>query len=214
MKTTLLLLMLSAGAVLAEPVPPEVRQVIDTAAQVSDGRLVAFYATRVKKGFDAGPVLHDVKIGRAVRVYGFVADSLRKLGEGAPLSSLLRPLNEWAVPLLLNGKVLMLLRVEKTALIPQWHAGGYGSGWTAKQWERVCRVWPEQAGYHPTLVGNLSGQCYFAVPEKGEHNLTPLLRQSSPKVVPDSLYVHLDSSRIVMKELKYRLWVKTGFPYK
>jgi hypothetical protein len=210
LKILLVAITLSAFAIPAETVPPEVRKVIDTASGITNRRLVDYYAKSVKMGYGAGTGLSDVKIGRAVHVQELLPDSLKKLGENAPVPSVIKPLDEWAVPLLLNGKVLAMLKVEKTVFNAAWHAGGFGPGWIARQWERVSRIWPVSAGYHPVLIGNLNGQCYVYIPEKGDNNLTPLRRKVSGTGNPDSLYVSLDSSRVALKAVKYRLWARSG----
>ncbi len=210
LKIPVIILALTVCAMCAETVPPGVRQVIDTASRITNRRLADYYAKNVKRGYGAGPELTDVKIGRAIHLQELSAYSLRKLGENAPVGSVMKPLDEWIVPLLLNGKVLAMLKVEKTPLNAAWHAGGFGPGWVARQWERICRVWAASAGYHPMLIGNLNGQYYVYIPEKGDNNLTPLRRNVSGKGNQVGLYVTLDSSRIALKAVKYRLWARSG----
>ena len=183
--------MLGVGVsvVAAEKVPVEVQRVIDSAM-----------AGKYPIMLDAGFKLSDLTAGEPAHLYGFNRDSIEKLGENAPVSSVIKPLNGWVVPLLLHGKskLLFLINLNQEG---KWHVGGIGFDRYAKNWEKICQIWLESAGYHPIFVGHLMGQAYFYVPEKGDKNLTRFRSASHQSNNPDSLYANLEPGNIALKKI-------------
>jgi len=192
-------MILAVSAVVAEQAPVEVQRVIDNYLSGNDPFSASFNGDAVSMGFEAGTKLSDLKAGAPFLLHAFKIDSLQNIDENAPIGSLLKPLNEWAVPLLKNGKARILLVVSKNSMKPYWHVGRLGCTGFAIEWEKVCKAWPESAGYHPIFIGNLIGPEFFHVPEMGDYNLSYLTHATNH---PDSLYKYLKSSKTVLKELK------------
>ena len=147
MKKALIMLILGVSAVLAEKVPVEVQQLIDSAMSGKHPVMVHFNMNVPHAAYK----LSDLKAGEPIHFYWFFPDSVKKLGTNAPVSSIIKPLDEWGVPLLLNGKPKILLEISKSRTNPIWHIMGYGQGQIANGCNRVSQLWPESAGYHPFL---------------------------------------------------------------
>ena len=54
------------------------------------------------------------------------------------------------------------------------------------------------------------GDAFFYVPEKGDHNPTPLHHYGAQVNNADSLYTTLDSSNVILKELKAHMHLREG----
>jgi hypothetical protein len=189
----LVMLILGVSAVLAEQVPVEVQQVIN---DIMSGKGNYFTPPNYIK-------LSAITAGEPIHCSWFVGDSLIKLGEGAPVSSVIKPLDLWAVPLLNKDVTKVLMIIAKPPRDPKWQVLGYGHGSVGRSWEKIRQIWPESAGYHPVLIFAPSDpRGFFYIPEKGDKNLTPLTFPHRQTNNLDSLYGILDSSRVVLKEIR------------
>jgi hypothetical protein len=200
-----IMVMLGVSAILAEQVPVEVQKVIDSAISGNDAAMSSFNENAKGIGLDSGIKLSDLKAGEAIHLYWFIADSLDKLTEKAPITSVIKPLNEWMVPLMFQRKAKALLVVVKIPNSTNWQVGGYGHVGIAKRWEKICQIWPESKGYHPIFIGSLFGPSYFYIPEKGDKNLTPFTPDSHHTESIESYYSILDSSNHVLKGIRSRI---------
>ncbi len=207
MKKIMIFLMLWAvSAVMAEQVPVEVQRVIDSAMAGKIPIMNEISADPVHIGLDSGTKLSDLQAGQPIHLYGFNNDSLAKLDENAPVSSIIKPLDGWAVPLLLHGKSRLLFLIINTPPTKKWHVTGLGYSGYATDWEKICQIWPESAGYHPIFIGRLIGQAYFYIPEKGDKNLTRFTSSTHKSDNLDSLYANLESSSFnLFKKVKHHV---------
>ena len=205
MKKMVMILMLGAIAVLAEQVPVEVQQVIDNALSGKEfnQRVINFIRECRSYGFDSGSTLADIKAGTPFHLYTIDSDSLKNLTESTSVKSFIKPLNQWAVPLIQHGKPLACWLIAKTTGNPNWHIAGHGFTHWAQAWAKVSKMWPENKGYHPIYVGSGGlGPDYFYIPEKGDNNLSHLFHYGAQQNNSDSLYAALESASVVLKKLK------------
>lgn len=200
-----LMLMLGVGvsAVAAEQVPVEVQQVIDSAMAGKIPIMADFNSSYAQFGYK----LSEMQAGEPIHLYQFNYDLIKNTDVNAPVSSVIRPINEWAVPLLLHGKSQILLEIIKnTNKGGKWHVMGYGMSGYAERWEKICQIWPESKGYHPEFIGQFLGMdFYFHIPEKGDYNLTRFVHYGPNRDKLDSLIGNLEHSSIALEKIKSRL---------
>jgi hypothetical protein len=190
---------------MAEQVPVEVQRVIDSAMAGKIPIMNEISADPVHIGLDSGTKLSDLQAGQPIHLYGFNKDSLDKLDESAPVSSIIKPLKGWAVPLILHGKFRLLFLIDLNSS-EKWHVDGFGFGGYAISWQTICKIWPESKGYHPIFIGHLIGQAFFYVPEKGDKNLTRFASAMHKSDNLDSLYANLESSSFnLFKKVKHHV---------
>jgi hypothetical protein len=80
----------------------------------------------------------------------------------------------WYFPILIAGQPKAILVVDQIS--NQWQAVSLGYPYLAREWDAVCKQWPESQGYHPALITIFQAhQHVFTVPEKGADNLTLIL---------------------------------------
>ena len=81
MKKALMMLTLGIGvsAVVAEHVPVEVQQLIDSAMSGKNPNMVSFNTDAPHMGLGPGTKLSDVQAGEPIHLYWFDTDSIRKL---------------------------------------------------------------------------------------------------------------------------------------
>ena len=181
--------MLGVGlcAIAAEQVPVEVQQVIDSAKIWKGKGMSGFYDNIRYIGFDSGTKISDIKYGEPFHFYLFTMYSYVNLDANAPISSKLKPRDEWALPLFQHSELKALIWIVRSPDRPNWQVGGYGFHGYGVVWEKACKAWPESEGYHPKYVGNFWGDAFFYVPEKGVHNPTPLHHYGAQVNNADSL---------------------------
>ena len=195
MKKMVMMLLLGVSAVLAEQVPEDVQLVIDNAI---NGKYP------ISKEFiqDNLPA-SGIKAGRPFHFYWFDNDSIAKLDEKAPICSMIKPIDQWAVPLITPKNKIVLMELVKNPATGKWHVAGYGMSGYAHRWERVCKKWPDSLGYHPIFIGRFAGtQFYYTIPEKDCKNLTDFRTYGINRDKHDSLFLNLDSSRVIIKKMK------------
>jgi hypothetical protein len=158
---------------LAEETPSDVERV---ASEIMNGPLVRNAVERYATQLGIGPEakFQDIVAGKPIPQYRLDISAIDEADEDPAVSGLLAEMGVWMVPLLVDGKAVCFFWVVEES--GQWVYGGIGSSPIAKEWQRVCEAWPQQSGYNPELVfvDRLSSY-YFHVPERGDHNLTPIV---------------------------------------
>ena len=145
MKTIIIILMLGVGlcAIAAEQVPVEVQQVIDSAKIWKGKGMSGFYDNIRYIGFDSGTKISDIKYGEPFHFYLFTMYSYVNLDANAPISSKLKPRDEWALPLFQHSELKALIWIVRSPDRPNWQVGGYGFHGYGVVWEKACKAWPE-----------------------------------------------------------------------
>ncbi len=204
MNKILMILILIVSPAIAETVPVEVHQFIDSAmsgkVHSAGWGFIDYFL-----GLENGSKLSDLKAGDPIHVYRITADSVRKISADAPVMTYAKPMDVWYVPMLLHGKHVGQLIVFKPRGDPKWQIGGYGGGGISEAWEKVCKTWPKSSGYNPIYIEGPVSYYFFHVPEKGDSNLTDLFWKSMKggrRSSTDTSYRILWSSRDVIKTIK------------
>lgn len=188
-------------------VPPEVRKVIKETMN-GQNLLVDFDEKKICLGFDHTTKLADLKAGEPIPTYYLHRDSVRKMDDNTPMSKILKIPDMWTVPVLVNGKCFTTFEIWKTEKNPQWHCYDFIGGHKGHydNWQKVLEAWPESAGYHPVIVYLTMRNKLFHVPEKGDFNLTYLLRTGYDLIhLPqDTSYkVLMSSDKVIRYAKKY-----------
>ena len=125
-------------------------------------------------GFDQTDSFDAAVLGAPFLVHTITPSALRQYQSGVTVTSLLTPTSLWYFPVLIAGHPKAILVVDQ--LNHQWQAVSLGYPYVAREWDAVCKQWPESQGYHPVFIAIFQAhQHVFTVPEKGTDNLTPLL---------------------------------------
>ena len=135
-------------------------------------------------GFDQADSFDAAVLGAPFLVHTITPSALKQYQSGVTVTSLLTPTSLWYFPVLIAGHPKAILVVDQ--LNHQWQAVSLGYPYVAREWDAVCKQWPESQGYHPVFIAIFQAhQHEFTVPEKGADNLTPLLApgQQTPNVM-------------------------------
>ena len=137
-------------------------------------------------GFLPEENLGDATLGDEIPVYTIAPQGRENLME-QPVSSLLKPTDEWLYPIILQNHVRFLLQVRFDG---HDYVPGDGSRALAITYDKILAKWPVSEGFHPQLitVPNLPSY-YFTIPELPEQNITDTSRMLDydPSVSPASI---------------------------
>jgi hypothetical protein len=150
-----------------------------------------------------------IRLGEPVQIATLRADAPAMLQTNQSVPDLVGEARGWFFPVLVNGKMRIMLLVDKHG--GQWTAVSLGFPRLAREWEKVTRRWPEHAGFHPRVIASYSAnRWFFWVPEVNAANLTPIHFPTEPSVGwlgvapepdPDS-YERLGSAETELGKLK------------
>ena len=125
-------------------------------------------------GFGQTDSFDAAVLGTPFLVHTITPSALKQYQSGVTVASLLTPTTLWYFPVLIAGQPKAILVVDQIS--NQWQAVSLGYPSLAREWDTVCKQWPEFQGYHPVLITIFQAhQHVFTVPEKGNDNLTTLL---------------------------------------
>ena len=137
-------------------------------------------------GFLPDEDLKAAKLGDAIPIYR-VGLQEQDTYTGQPVSSLLKPSDEWVYPVILDNRIRFLVQVRYDG---HDYVRGLGSRALAMAYEKILDRWPASEGFHPKLVTipNLSFY-YFTIPELPDQNITDTSRMLdvSPSLSPATL---------------------------
>jgi len=160
-------------------------------------------------GFDQTDSLDAAVLGAPFLVHTITPSALRQYQAGVTVTSLLTPTSLWYFPVLIAGQPKAILVVDQ--LNNQWQAVSLGYPYVAREWDAVCKQWPESQGYHPVFIAIFQAhQHVFTVPEKGAGNLTLLLAPGqqmlnvmgqAPATGANARYATLDDAAKVIRNL-------------
>jgi len=137
-------------------------------------------------GFSSDERLSAVRLGDAIPIYRIALQGREKYA-GQPVSSLLKPADEWVYPVILDNRIRFMVQVR-------YDGHGYvrelGSRALAIEYVKILARWPASEGFHPKLV-TIPNQpfFYFTVPELPDQNITDTSRMFdiNPALSPASL---------------------------
>lgn len=163
-------LLISSG-VWAEPAPPEVVE----AARIG---LLPFLNVHPpgelqKLGFAPNDMIEKAYVGDPVMLYTITPADLFNATPETPIRSLMTPTGHWFFPVMVGGEARSILTVRR--LDGSWKAVEIGAAPMARELQKVRRLWPKSKGYDPLLIAVYQASAhFFTVPQKDDHNLTPL----------------------------------------
>jgi len=134
-------------------------------------------------GFAPDENLRSVRLGDPIPVYQ-VLQTGRSHYTGQPVTSLLKPADEWIYPIILDNHIRFMVQVRYDG---RKYVLGHGSRGLAMIYDKILERWPASEGYHPQLVINPNMPFYyFTVPELSEPNLTDTSRmlEFNPSLTP------------------------------
>jgi hypothetical protein len=182
----------------AQQIPVEVQKIMDDYKKNPTGGF-GFNAARELYKFDAAIHASDIEIGVPFQEYYFVNDSLYKLSDTVPVTSVISP-GPWRIPIRANGKFIYALLVSN-----------YKAPWrlVAMQgpprfWQKMRETWPEATGNNPIII--MKGlHSFLHFPQQGKYNLFYLAADysnDSLSMITSRDVSKLDDSRKILKFLK------------
>jgi len=137
-------------------------------------------------GFSPDENLKAARLGDAIPVYRIALQDREKYA-GQPVSSLLKPSDEWVYPIILENRIRYFVEVR-------YDGHGFvrelGSRALAMAYDKILARWPASEGFHPKLI-TVPNQSfyYFTIPELPDQNITDTSRMfdMNPALSPASL---------------------------
>jgi len=222
MKKVLIMLILGAiSVVTAENVPTDVIKVMNDFMSGNSPHSSTFTGMAAAWGLDSGTStqLSDLKAGDPIHMYRMFGDQLKGKDANAPVLSIAIPMDDWYIPLLFQGKCVIMLEIIKpqAPFDTNWQFGACGLTGLAMQWDQVRKKWPKSSKCNPIIIEGPGGRSYFHIPEQGNNNLTELnhrFNMKSHDSIPDTLFGTLSSSSDIIKDLQKAYLKGPLRPYK
>lgn len=134
-------------------------------------------------GFMPDENLKAARLGNPILVHKIVQPG-RASYLGQPVTSLLKPADEWVVPIILDNHIRFMVQIR---FVGHDYVLGQGSRALAMIYDKILARWPASEGFHPQLVifPNLPGY-YFTIPEMPVQNITDTVRmlEFNPSLSP------------------------------
>jgi hypothetical protein len=137
-------------------------------------------------GFLPDEDLEAARLGDPIPIYR-VALQEQDTYKGQPVSSLLKPSDEWVYPVVLANRIRYFVQVRYDG---HDYVRGLGSRALAMAYEKILDRWPASEGFHPKLVTNPNlSFYYFTIPELPDQNITDTSRMfdMNPSLSPATL---------------------------
>jgi hypothetical protein len=164
--------------------------------------------TKTIVGFDAGDDLSKAVLGEPFQLYTLPADSIRNYRGTTKVRSLIQKSEFWYFPILIGGKVKMMLYVGKRKDV--WERAGLGSAGLAREMQVLLTQYSPKKGYTPLLVQQRNtGNYLFSVPQVDDDNLTEAF--SGVGTGNPHRYATLKKLKTTMLELKQQKEIQ-GIP--
>lgn len=178
----------AAVAPVAEPPPLTEEQKREKVAEDGFGNVVDMAIKYPDAyGFLPGERMNDTHLGDAIPVQQIgLPDGARYTGQ--PVSSLLKPADEWFYPIILNNTVRYMILVKSDG-----HGDyvlGNGSRSVAMAYNKIVSRWPADKGFHVQLMMAPGLPFYyFSIPELPNPNITDTDRMLDldPSLSPASI---------------------------
>ncbi|HTL59635.1 MAG TPA: hypothetical protein VL361_28450 [Candidatus Limnocylindrales bacterium] len=124
-------------------------------------------------GFSANDDLSRARLGPGLQMHAITPRVLKQASAASNISSLLSETGMWFFPVLIESESKAMLVVDRVD--SSWKAVSLGYAALGHELNDVLAQWPESKGFHPQLIAVFQAkQFYFAVPEMGDFNLTPI----------------------------------------
>jgi len=137
-------------------------------------------------GFLPDENLKAAKLGVAIPIYRMTLQGGGRY-VGQPVSSLLKPADEWVYPIILENRIRYFVHVRYDG---QDYVLGEGSSALAMAYDKILARWPVSEGFHPQLL-TIPNQpfYYFTIPELPDQNITDTSRMfdMDPSLSPATL---------------------------
>jgi hypothetical protein len=137
-------------------------------------------------GFASEESLGDASLGKEIPIYT-IAPPGNGTAANQPVSSLLKPADEWVYPIVSENHIYYMIKVKYDG---HDYVLGEGSRALGQTYDKILAKWPADKGFHPQLivVSGIPGY-YFSIPELPEQNITDTDRMFDyePEVSPASI---------------------------
>jgi hypothetical protein len=137
-------------------------------------------------GFSSDEKLSAARLGDAIPIYKIALQVGMKY-TGQPVSSLLKPADEWVYPVILDNRIRYFVQVRYDG---HDFVRELGSRALAMEYDKILARWPASEGFHPKLI-TVPNQSYyyFTIPELPNQNITDASRMfdMNPALSPADL---------------------------
>lgn len=124
-------------------------------------------------GFTSDDNLGAAELGNSIPVY-MIAEEDRGSYAGQPVTSLLKPADEWLFPIILDNRIRYMIQIRYDG---HDYVVGHSSRMLAVAYDKILARWPANQGFHPQLVINPDMPFYyFTIPELPDPNMTDTSR--------------------------------------
>jgi hypothetical protein len=189
-------------------VPAEVAMILENYLNDSTAAYDLAFVRRYGRpgSFDTTTRIEDLEMGKPIPRYGFMHTFLDRHPDTVPLYEIIRPSDQWYVPVLANGRAIYALGLQK--LHGQWEiylkstlpAGD-------NMWELLSEFYPESSGISPVLFVYIR-QMYLYFPQLGPRMIyylrIPIEGDPLAMVLPGTIEELDDSSKLM------RYWKEQG----
>jgi len=146
-------------------VPKEVQDIIDN--YFIDSTQHEFNDVRKTYNIDPSIKFSDLEAGIPIERYFFNIDSLTKASEDISIKNLIKPINEWFVPIQVNGKFLYCIHIS--FFQGRMQLVGLGP-YLCDIMQKVRTAWPESTGINPVCV-DFGTYDFLHFPQIDDYNL-------------------------------------------
>lgn len=127
--------------------------------------------TKTIIGFDQNDDLNLAVLGTPLRLYNLPADAVKNYDGSATVSSLIEETDRWYFPIIIAGKIKMMLYVAWRD--GAWQRIGLGSAGLAREMQALLTSTSLKKGSAPILIMQMDiGNYLFSIPEIDPYNLT------------------------------------------
>jgi len=187
--TAFTLLLPAASFAQSAPSPSPPLEVIEAARDGLPRFLRAIPPSDLARfNFSTAKEQQEAVLGAAVHLHTIPAHDILGYDGQQAVSELIVPLNIWLFPVISDGQTRTFLTVQR--INGDWQAASIGSSGLAAQWADVQSAYPEQSGYHATLVRVFQATSDFVLleqPQKKEAGLIALQSASAVLGLRDSV---------------------------